>query len=140
MIFLNIAEPLYRPKPLIIIAGGFDVASVHHIRYGAMRRGSRKAIGNWILSRATKIISVSKSNYKEILNNTTVSKSKVKLIRDGIVVLTSTLSSLKRFQDDVKEVSKGYDCGIQLKNYNDIKVGDVLEFFNELEVKKKIKS
>ena len=67
-------------------------------------------------------------------------KSKVRLIRDGIVVLTSTLSSLKRFQDDVKEVSKGYDCGIQLKNYNDIKVGDVLEFFNELEVKKKIKS
>ena len=56
------------------------------------------------------------------------------------MVLTTTLSSLKRFQDDVKEVSKGYDCGIQLKNYNDIKVGDVLEFFNELEVKKKIKS
>jgi translation initiation factor IF-2 len=67
-------------------------------------------------------------------------KSKVRLIREGIVVLTTTLSSLKRFQDDVKEVSKGYDCGIQLKNYNDIRVGDVLEFFNELEVKKKIKS
>ena len=67
-------------------------------------------------------------------------KSKVRLIREGIVVLTTTLSSLKRFQDDVKEVSKGYDCGIQLKNYNDIKAGDVLEFFNELEVKKKIKS
>ena len=67
-------------------------------------------------------------------------KSNVRLIRDGIVINTTTLSSLKRFQDDVKEVSKGYDCGIQLKNYNDIKIGDTLEFFNELEVKKKIKS
>ena len=67
-------------------------------------------------------------------------KSNVRLIRDGIVINTTTLASLKRFQDDVKEVSKGYDCGIQLKNYNDIKIGDNLEFFNELEVKKKIKS
>ena len=68
------------------------------------------------------------------------SKSNVRLIRDGIVITSTTLASLKRFQDDVKEVSKGYDCGIQLKNYNDIKVGDLLEFYNELEVKKKIKS
>ena len=67
-------------------------------------------------------------------------KSNVRLIREGIVITSTTLASLKRFQDDVKEVSKGYDCGIQLKNYNDIKVGDVLEFYNELEVKKKIKS
>ena len=67
-------------------------------------------------------------------------KSNVRLIRDGIVITSTTLASLKRFQDDVKEVSKGYDCGIQLKNYNDIKVDDVLEFYNELEVKKKIKS
>ena len=67
-------------------------------------------------------------------------KSNVRLIRDGIVINTTTLASLKRFQDDVKEVSKGYDCGLQIKNYNDIKIGDTLEFFNELEVKKKIKS
>ena len=67
-------------------------------------------------------------------------KSNVRLIREGIVITTTTLASLKRFQDDVKEVSKGYDCGIQLKNYNDIKVGDSLEFYTELEVKKKIKS
>ena len=67
-------------------------------------------------------------------------KSNVRLIRDGIVITSTTLASLKRFQDDVKEVSKGYDCGIQLKNYNDIKIGDVLEFYNELQVKKKIKS
>ena len=49
-------------------------------------------------------------------------KSNVRLVRDGIVVVTTNLSSLKRFQDDVKEVSKGYDCGLQLKNYNDIKI------------------
>ena len=66
-------------------------------------------------------------------------KSKVRLIRDGIVIITTELSSLKRFQDDVKEVTKGYDCGIQLKNYNDIKIGDTLECFNELKVKKKLK-
>ena len=67
-------------------------------------------------------------------------KSKARLIRDGIVVTTTELSSLKRFQDDVKEVTNGYDCGIQLKNYNDIKIGDTLECFNELKVKKKLKN
>ena len=67
-------------------------------------------------------------------------KSKARLIRDGIVITTTELSSLKRFQDDVKEVTKGYDCGIQLKNYNDIKIGDTLECFNELKVKKKLKN
>ena len=67
-------------------------------------------------------------------------KSNVRLIREGIVIITTTLTSLKRFQDDAKEVSKGYDCGLQLKNYNDIKIGDNLEFFNELQVKKKIKN
>ena len=67
-------------------------------------------------------------------------KSNVRLVRDGIVVVTTNLSSLKRFQDDVKEVSKGYDCGLQLKNYNDIKIGDTLEFFTELKVKKTIKN
>ena len=50
-----------------------------------------------------------------------------------------TLTSLKRFKDDVKEVSKGYDCGIQIKNYNDIVIGDVVEAYAEIEIKKKIK-
>ena len=74
-----------------------------------------------------------------VMNGKISRKSKVRLIREGIVITTTELSSLKRFQDDVKDVSKGYDCGIQLKNYNDIKVGDVLECFNELKVKKKLK-
>jgi translation initiation factor IF-2 len=65
--------------------------------------------------------------------------SGIRLIRDGIVIHTGTLTSLKRFKDDAKEVSKGYDCGIQLKNYNDIQEGDILESYREVEVKKKLK-
>jgi translation initiation factor IF-2 len=63
--------------------------------------------------------------------------SNIRIIRDGIVVNSGTLASLKRFKDDVKEVSKGYDCGIQIKNYNDIKIGDVIEAYSEVEIKKK---
>ena len=63
----------------------------------------------------------------------------IRLIRDGVVVYTGELASLKRFKDDVKEVSKGYDCGMQVKNYNDIREGDVIEAFREVEVKKKLK-
>ena len=65
--------------------------------------------------------------------------SQVRLIRDGVVVYTGVLASLKRFKDDVKEVSKGYDCGLQIKNYNDINIGDVVEAFQEVAVKKKLK-
>ncbi len=56
-----------------------------------------------------------------------------RLIRDGVVVYSTHLSSLKRFNDDVKEVGKGYECGIMLENYNDIKEGDVIEVFKEKE-------
>ena len=66
--------------------------------------------------------------------------SGIRLIRDGVVVFTGELSSLKRFKDDVKEVSKGYDCGLQVKNYNDIKEGDIVEAFQEVAVKKKLKT
>jgi len=65
--------------------------------------------------------------------------SKIRLIRDNVVIFTGELTSLKRFKDDVKEVSKGYDCGMQIKNYNDIMVEDVIEAFQEVEVKKKLK-
>ena len=64
--------------------------------------------------------------------------SGVRLIRDGVVVFTGTLLSLKRFKDDVKEVSKGYDCGIQIKSFNDLKVNDLIEAFQEVEIKKKL--
>ncbi|MGI6073910.1 MAG: translation initiation factor IF-2 [Fermentimonas sp.] len=60
--------------------------------------------------------------------------SNVRLIRDGIVIFTGQLDSLKRFKDDVKEVSSGYECGVTIHNFNDIKVGDVIEAYEEIEV------
>ncbi len=64
--------------------------------------------------------------------------SKVRLIRDGIVIYTGDLGSLKRFKDDVKEVASGYDCGLNINNYNDVKEGDMIEAFEEIEVSKKL--
>lgn len=64
--------------------------------------------------------------------------SKIRLIRDGIVIFTGELGSLKRFKDDVKEVLKGYECGLNIEKFNDIKVGDMVEAFEETEVKKKL--
>ena len=62
--------------------------------------------------------------------------NKVRLIRDSIVVYTGELSDLKRFKDDVKEVTHGYECGLSIKNFNDIKVGDHIEAFEMVEVKR----
>jgi len=64
--------------------------------------------------------------------------SEIRLIRDGIVIYTGVLSSLKRFKDDVKEVAKGYDCGLQVKDYKDLKIGDQIEAFVNVAIKKKI--
>jgi translation initiation factor IF-2 len=65
--------------------------------------------------------------------------TRIRLIRDGIVVYTGELGSLKRFKDDVKEVNSGYECGLNIHNFNDIKVGDVIEGYEEVEIKRKIK-
>lgn len=62
--------------------------------------------------------------------------AKVRVIRDGIVIYTGALGSLKRFKDDVKEVAKGFECGLNIENYNDIAVGDIVEGYQEVEVKK----
>ena len=67
------------------------------------------------------------------------SRSKVRVIRDGIVIYTGELGSLKRFKDDVKEVVSGYDCGLSVQGYNDIREGDIIEGFEEVEVKKTLK-
>lgn len=64
--------------------------------------------------------------------------NKVRIIRDGIVVYTGELDSLKRFKDDVKEVGTNYECGLNIKNYNDIKEGDLIESYEETEVKKSL--
>ena len=61
--------------------------------------------------------------------------NKIRLIRDGIVIYSGELGSLKRFKEDVKEVSQGYECGLNIHNFNDIKIGDIVEAFEEIEVK-----
>ncbi len=66
--------------------------------------------------------------------------SGIRLIRDGVVVYTGELAALRRFKDDVKEVAKGYDCGMQIKNYNDIRIDDIIEAYQEVAVKKKLKT
>ncbi len=65
-------------------------------------------------------------------------QSNVRVIRDGIVVYTGKLASLKRFKDDVKEVVSGQDCGLNIENFNDIKVGDIVEAYEVIEVKRKL--
>lgn len=74
-----------------------------------------------------------------VIDGKIIRSSKIRLIRDGVVIYTGELVALKRFKDDVKEVSKGYDCGMQIKGYNDIEIGDLIESFSQVEVKKKLK-
>jgi translation initiation factor IF-2 len=65
--------------------------------------------------------------------------TKIRLIRDGIVIYTGRLGSLKRFKEDVKEVKTGQECGLNVEGFNDIKIGDIIEGFEEIEVKKSLK-
>ncbi|WP_432672086.1 translation initiation factor IF-2 [Flavobacterium sp. SM2513] len=74
-----------------------------------------------------------------VMDGKILRSSRIRLIRDGVVIHTGELIALKRFKDDVKEVSKGYDCGMQIKGYNDIEQNDIIEAFQEVAVKKKLK-
>jgi translation initiation factor IF-2 len=73
-----------------------------------------------------------------VLDGTVSRNTKVRLIRDGIVIYTGNLGSLKRFKDDVKEVKAGFECGLNIENFNDIKVEDIIEGFEEVEVARKL--
>ena len=73
-----------------------------------------------------------------VLDGKITRNTKIRLIRDGIVIHTGLLESLKRFKDDVREVNSGYECGLNILNFNDIKVGDIVEGFEEIEVKRKL--
>ncbi|QII70820.1 translation initiation factor IF-2 [Apibacter sp. B3706] len=96
-------------------------------------------IGNVEIRETFKISKVGTIAGCMVLDGTINRNSKIRIIREGIVVYTGELESLKRFKDDVKEVSKGYECGLNIKNYNDIQIGDLLEVYEEVEVKKKLK-
>jgi len=67
-----------------------------------------------------------------------IRNNKIRVIRDGIVIYTGNLGSLKRFKEDVKEVKNGYECGLNIENFNDLKVGDNIESFTEVEVAKQL--
>lgn len=71
-----------------------------------------------------------------VLDGKMARNNRIRLVRDGIVIFTGELGSLKRFKDDVKEVVSSMECGLTIKNYNDIKVGDIVEAFEEVEVKR----
>ena len=69
----------------------------------------------------------------------TVSRnSKIRLLRDNVVVHTGALASLKRFKDEVKEVKNGFECGLMIENYSDIKIGDVIETYEEVKTERKL--
>ncbi|MDR1458962.1 MAG: translation initiation factor IF-2, partial [Bacteroidales bacterium] len=71
-----------------------------------------------------------------VLDGKVQRNTRIRIIRDGIVIFTGKLGSLKRFKDDVKEVNSGYECGLNIESFNDIKIGDIIEGFEEVEVKK----
>jgi len=96
----------------------------------------RKTVANVEVRDVFKISGVGTIAGCYVLDGKITRNTKVNLVRDGIVVYTGDLASLKRFKDDVKEVAAGYECGMSIKNYNDIRVGDIIEGFEEVEVKR----
>ena len=73
-----------------------------------------------------------------VLDGKITRNSKIRIVRDGVVVYTGELASLKRYKDDVKEVSQGYECGLNINNFNNIEVGDIVEAYENVEVKRKL--
>jgi len=96
----------------------------------------KKVVGNIEVREVFKISGVGTIAGCYVMDGKFSRNTKLNVIREGIVVHTGELSSLKRFKDDVKEVAAGYECGLSIKNFNDIRVGDVLEGYEEVEVKR----
>ena len=97
-----------------------------------------KIMGNIEIKEVFKITKVGNIAGCFVLDGKVTSRSKIRIIRDGIVTHSGELESLKRYKDDVKEVVKGMECGLSIKNYNDIEVGDVIEAYEEIEIKRKL--
>lgn len=97
-----------------------------------------KIVGNIEVREVFKITRVGSVAGCMVLDGKFTRQTKVRVIRDGIVVYTGELASLKRFKEDVKEVAKGYECGLNIQNFNDIKVGDIIEGYEVVEVKAKL--
>jgi translation initiation factor IF-2 len=71
-----------------------------------------------------------------VTDGTIKRNNNIRLVRDGIVIYTGDISALKRFKDDVNEVKNGFECGLSIRNFNDIKVGDIIESFEQREIKR----
>ncbi|REK36288.1 MAG: translation initiation factor IF-2 [Bacteroidetes bacterium] len=95
-----------------------------------------KIVGNIEIREVFKIPKVGTIAGCMVLDGKISRNTKVRVVRDGIVVFTGELASLRRFKDDVKEVSAGYECGLNIANFNDIKVGDIIEGYEQVEVKR----
>lgn len=98
----------------------------------------KKVVGNIEIREVYKISGVGTIAGCYVLDGKFTRNTRINIIRSGIVVHTGELASLKRFKDDVKEVNAGYECGLSVKNYNDIQFGDILEGYEEVEVKRKL--
>ena len=98
-----------------------------------------QVIGNVEIRETFKVSKVGTIAGCMVLDGKVTRNSKIRLIREGVVIHDGELASLKRFKDDVKEVTKGYECGLNIKNYNDIQIGDIIEAYETVEVKKKLK-
>ncbi len=96
----------------------------------------KKVVANVEVREVYKITGVGTVAGCYMLDGKITRNTKVNLLRDNIVIYTGELASLKRFKDDVKEVAQGYECGMSIKNYNDIRIGDIIEGFDEVEVKR----
>ncbi len=96
-------------------------------------------MGNVEVREAFKISKIGTVAGCSVITGKITRQAKIRIIREGIVIHSGELLSLKRFKDDVKEVAKGYECGLQIKNYNDVSIGDIIEAYEEIMVKKKMK-
>ena len=95
-----------------------------------------KVIGNAEIRQTFKVSNVGTIAGCYVLDGKIERNAGVRIIRENVVIHDGKLSSLKRFKDDVKEVAKGYECGVQIENYNDLKEGDIIEVFVMEQVKR----
>ena len=95
-----------------------------------------KIVGNIEIRETFKIPKVGTIAGCMVLDGKISRNTKIRVVRDGIVVYSGELASLKRFKDDVKEVSSGYECGLSIHNFNDLQIGDVIEGYEQVAVKR----
>lgn len=98
----------------------------------------KRIVGNIEVRETYKVTSIGTIAGCYVLDGKFQRSTRINVIRDGVVKFTGELASLKRFKDDVKEVNAGYECGVTIKGFNDIQVGDIIEGYEEVEVKRKL--